>query len=181
MRGCIVVLAGETTIQGDVMFDEFGERYRGSNGNTYIVVEPRENGRGHALLLEDFEILENPSGFDWEPSLIADDEIDGPVRIEDNPEMTRLVQLRKERIAIEGAVWAKVPADQHQRFYNAMVDVQRCTVAMEKAQEEVLRYAGIRARELQKMVDIAGSQSAVARLLDVKQSTISRALRHQDD
>jgi hypothetical protein len=163
------------------MFDQFGERYRGSNGNTYIVVEPRENGRGHALLLEDFEILENPDGFDWEPSLIADDEIAGPARIEDNPEMTRLVQLRQERIRIEQAVWAKVPADQHRRFYNALVDVQRCTEAMGEAQGEVLRYAGIRGRELQKMVDIVGSQSAVARLLDVDQSTISRALRHQND
>lgn len=163
------------------MFDEFGERYRSNTGNTYIVVEPRENGRGHARLLEDFEILENPNGFDWDPSLIAHDEIDGPVRIEDNPEMTRIVQKRMDRIRIEAAVWAKVPADQHRTFYNAMVDVQRCTVAMEKAQNEVLSYAGIRGRELQKMVDIAGSQSAVARLLDVEQSTISRALRHQND
>jgi hypothetical protein len=164
------------------MFSEIGERYRSESGTTYIVVEPSTPGSGGALLLEDFEILEKPDSFEWDPALIASGEVDGPLaRIDDNPEMTRLVRKRMERIRIEEAVWAKVPADQHRRFYNAMVDVQRCTAAMDKAQAEVLAYAGTRARELQKMVDIVGSQSAVARLLDVEQSTISRALRHQND
>jgi hypothetical protein len=163
------------------MFNEFGERYQDNEGNTYIVVEPREGDRGYALLLEDFDILANPEGFAWAESLISEEHIEQPVRIEDNPEMTSIVRQRAEEEKTREEIWKRVPADKHREFYNALHDAKKCSARIAAAQEEVNQYSGIRARALQKMVDIVGSQPPVARLLGMNQSTLSRALRPRDN
>lgn len=159
------------------MFNQFGERYQDNEGNTYIVVTPRAANHGHALLLEDFDILDNPDGFAWAESLIADEHIEEPVRIEDNAEMTRILRRRAEEERVRAEIWERVPADKHRDFFNAMHDANKCSTRIMAAQEEIKQYSDIRARALQKMVDIMGSQPPVARLLGMNQSTLSRALR----
>lgn len=159
------------------MFDEFGQRYRDNEGNTYIVIEPRTADERHALLMEDFEILTNPDDFAWAASHITDEHIEQPVRIEDNPEMTRIVRKRAAEEQMKADIMARVPGDEYRRFFNAMHAVRSCSNEIAAAQDKVVRYSAIRARELQKMVDIIGSQNAVARLLGMNQSTLSRALR----
>ncbi|MGW0626403.1 hypothetical protein [Streptomyces sp. NPDC002758] len=162
------------------MFDAIGERYQDSNGTTYIVVEPRDNGRGLALLLEDFDILAHPDTFEWGMAETTHDYLDQPVRIDDNPEMTRIVQQRMAEDRVRQEVLSKVPDSESREFYNAMDDVEKCSTRMMAAQDEIARYSAIRARALQKMVDIVGSQPPVAKLLGMNQSTLSRALRPRD-
>jgi hypothetical protein len=159
------------------MFDEFGQRYRDNEGSTFIVIEPRTADERHALLMEDFEILTNPDDFEWAASHITDQHSNQPVRIEDNPEMTRIVRKRADEEQVKADIMARVPGNEYRRFFNAMHDVRSCSKAIADAQGTVARYSAIRARELQKMVDIIGSQTAVARLLGMNQSTLSRALR----
>ncbi|MEH0552611.1 hypothetical protein [Streptomyces sp. B21-101] len=159
------------------MFTEFGERYRDKDGYTYIVIEPRTADCRHALLMEDAEILRNPDGFEWSACHVVEDYIERPVRIEDNPEMTRLARRRAEEERVRGEIVGMVPPNEWRRFFNAMYDANECSAMIASSQADVVRYSAIRARELQKMVDIVGSQPPVARLLGMNQSTLSRALR----
>jgi len=70
------------------------------------------------------------------------------------------------------------PAD-HRTLYNTIAAVKYYGGKLSEAQGQVDQHSKLRAQELHKLVDIVGTQTAVAKLLGINQSTLSRALRER--
>lgn len=154
-----------------------GDRYTDTAGHTYIV-GGLQGQLKCPMLLEDFEILENPDSFEWDletwDSLTFDDSL---TPIEANPEMTRLITERITYLDGVAEVMDGVDPADHRKLYNTLAGARHWEGKLANAQQQVNDYAKNRADEYRKVVDIVGTQDKVAKLLGMNQSTLSRALR----
>lgn len=154
-----------------------GDRYADSAGHTYIVVGLQGQLKC-PMLLEDFDILENPDSFEWDPetwdSLTFNDSL---APVEANAEMTRHITDRITYMDGVAEVMASVDPADHRALYNAIAGARYWEGKLADAQQQVNDYSKNRADEYRKVVGIVGTQDRAAKLFGMNQSTLSRALR----
>jgi hypothetical protein len=156
-----------------------GDRYRDRGGGTHIVVGMQ--GR-MPMLIEDFEILDDPAGFEWDASTWEWAESHwGPLEpIDSDRRMTEAVLARSTQKDAIDEIMAAVPPAQHRDMVNGLHAVHQYTAQLTEAQAQLERIAADRARELRKLVAIFGTQAKTATVLGINQSTLSRALRPRE-
>ncbi len=154
-----------------------GDRFQGASGTTYVVDEIDEDG--YPYLAYDKDILTDPDidSATWDNR--ADD--DGPLQpIPADPKITEYLNFRIQRQREVAEVTATVPREKQRDLYNTVTAVKYYSSKLLDSQANVDRVSADRARELRKLVDIVGTQTAVAKLLGMNQSTLSRALRDRE-
>jgi predicted transcriptional regulator len=158
-----------------------GDRYQDSEGDTWVVAELDDRGR--PSLVEDQDLIEDPSDIDAEVQTwtsVAGDY--GPlVKVDSNPELTALLEARAERSKEIAEVVNTVAPEQVRDLYNTIAGFRHWGAKLTEAQGKVNSYSGHRAKELRKIVEIVGTQDKAAKLLGMNQSTLSRALRPRSE
>lgn len=154
-----------------------GDRFQCADGSTLIAIEVQD-GR-IAMVLEDFEILEKPETFEWDPATWSwANQHWGPITpIEPSAEMTEAVTRRRAREERVAAVLATVPPAKVRDLYNDIAAAHMYTGKLLDAQAQVDRVSAERAKYYARIVETVGTQTAAAQLLGINQSTLSRALR----